>query len=144
MAEQAGILSLAPIGWEQPGSRPSAHAAPDPVQVHGSGTLVTAKLKVTAPRLTVTADFSGSPQTGPEDHTGGSLQIGLAPSSPHAAAGLLANQSVPLAANATDFAIDFAGGATFAPLVGEEVVLVVRACHARLNPHPSHTRAHTH
>ena len=42
----------------------------------------------------------------------------------------------------TDFAIDFAGGATFAPLVGEEVVLVVRACHARLNPRPSHTRAH--
>ena len=57
---------------------------------------------------------------------------------------MLANQSVPLAANATDFAIDFAGGATFAPLVGEEVVLVVRVCHARLNPHPSHTRAHTH
>ena len=166
MAEHAGILSLAPIGWAQPGSRPSAHAAPDPVQVHGSGTLVTAKLKVTAPRLTVTADFYGSPQTGsappqpallpepiplpssfnpaPTLYTGGSLQIGLAPSSPHAAAGLLANQSVPLAANATDFAIDFAGGATFAPLVGEEVVLVVRACHARLNPHPSHTRTHTH
>ena len=57
---------------------------------------------------------------------------------------MLANQSVPLAANATDFAIDFAGGATFAPLVGEEVVLVVRACHARLNPRPSHTSAHTH
>lgn len=66
VAEHAGILSLAPIGWTQPGSRPSAHAAPDPVQVHGSGTLVTAKLKVTAPRLTVTADFSGSPQTGSE------------------------------------------------------------------------------
>ena len=57
---------------------------------------------------------------------------------------MLANQSVPLAANATDFAIDFAGGATFAPLVGEEVVLVVRVCHARLNPHPSHTRTRTH
>ena len=64
VAEHAGILSLAPVGWAQPGSRPSAHAAPDPVQVHGSGTLVTAKLKVTAPRLTVTADFYGSPQTG--------------------------------------------------------------------------------
>ncbi len=166
MAEHAGILSLAPIGWEQPGPRPSAHAAPDPVQVHGSGTLVTAKLKVTAPRLTVTADFYGSPQTGsappqpallpepiplpssfnpaPTLATGGSLQIGLAPSSPHTAAGLLANQSVPLAANATDFAIDFAGGATFASLVGEEVVLVVRATLASTLTLHTRARAHTH
>jgi hypothetical protein len=28
--------------------------------VHGSGTFFTAKLKVTAPRLTATADFSGA------------------------------------------------------------------------------------
>ena len=75
--------------------------------------------------------------------TGGSLQIGLAPSSPHMAAGLLANQSVPLAANATDAPIEFAGGATFASLMGQEVVLEVRARHARLNPNPSPTHSHS-
>jgi hypothetical protein len=68
------------------------------------------------------------------------LQIGLAPSSPHTAVGLLANQSVPLAANATDAPIDFAGGATFASLVGQEVVLEVRI--AMANP-TFHTHAHS-
>lgn len=58
---------------------------------------------------------------------------------------MLANQSVPLAANATDFAIDFAGGATFAPLVGQEVVLVVRATLAStLTLHTPRARARTH
>lgn len=58
--------------------------------------------------------------------------------------GLLANQSVPLAANATDAPIDFAGGATFAPLVGQEVVLVVRATLASTLTLHAYTHTHTH
>ena len=56
---------------------------------------------------------------------------------------MLANQSVPLAANATDARIEFAGGATFASLMGQEVVLEVRMRHARLNPDPSPTHAYS-
>ena len=51
-----------PISPPNPQLRPSAQT-PDPLQVHGSGTFFTVKLKVTAPRLTATADFAGSMQT---------------------------------------------------------------------------------
>lgn len=50
--------------------------------------------------------------------------------------GLFANQSLLLATNATDARIGFAGGATFASLVGQEVVLEVCMRHASTQPCP--------
>lgn len=71
--------------------------------MRGSGTFLTTRLKVTAPHLTATADFAGSLQTesnllatrfhpffNPDPNSpGGCLQVGLALSSPHTAAGVL-------------------------------------------------------
>ena len=98
--------------------RPDGYAA-----LRGTGSFLTARLRVTGSTLTATADFHNE---------AGSLQIGLSSASPHVVSGLLANASVPLKANSTDAAMKYAGGADFSSLLGLEVVLEVRMLSASL------------
>ena len=86
----------------------------------GTGKLLTIRVLVTAAQLTATADFPPG--------SNGSLKIGVAPGGK--LPGLSVNDSVPLATNATDAPMRFAGdcgGQTFESLVGTYVSLEVHA-----------------